>query len=156
MFYLHMKDKLLLLSLLFLLCSCDPKHVFEENRHLEGGIWNTNQKMTFEVSITDTSTLYKIYINLRNGTDYPFSNLYLFLKTTFPDGNSSKDTIECILADYDGHWRGSGMGSVKFNRFVFQKRLHFPQKGTYHFEFEQAMRVNKLKGIQDIGLRIER
>jgi gliding motility-associated lipoprotein GldH len=73
-----------------------------------------------------------------------------------PDGQMSRDTAELTLADYDGRWLGSGMGSVKFSHFLFQKDVRFKQAGTYRFVFEQAMRVNELNGINDIGLRIEK
>jgi gliding motility-associated lipoprotein GldH len=74
----------------------------------------------------------------------------------FPDGHIARDTIELTLADYDGRWLGSGMGSVKFSRFLLQKDVRFKQKGNYLFTLEQAMRVNELNGIRDIGLRIEK
>jgi gliding motility-associated lipoprotein GldH len=32
----------------------------------------------------------------------------------------------------------------------------FPHKGIYRFELEQAMRVKELKGIRDVGIRIEK
>jgi len=149
------------LSLLFILSllvfhSCDSKRFFEENKQIENGKWNNTDKATFHVTITDILSRYNFYFNLRNGGDYPYSNIYLFLKTVFPDGRIAMDTIECPLADYDGKWLGSGISEVKFNRFLFQKGVRFPQKGQYIFEVEQAMRVNELKGITDIGIRLEK
>jgi gliding motility-associated lipoprotein GldH len=110
----------------------------------------------FDVEIKDVQSTYNYYINIRNNGDYPFSNLYLFLQTTFPDGKMARDTIECMLADYNGKWLGSGITSVKFNRLLFQKGVRFPQKGKYVFELEQAMRVKDLKGISDIGIKLEK
>lgn len=147
---------LLILLIIGVVTSCDNKAIFEENVAIEKGTWNVNHKVTFEVSVTDIVPLYNVYLNLRNSTDYPYCNLYLFLNTGFPDGKIARDTLELTLADYDGRWLGSGMGSVKFSRFLFQKGVRFTQKGTYRFEMEQAMRVNELKGISDIGLRIEK
>jgi len=139
-----------------LLCSCDPKRLFEENRVVDKGIWSSTEKQIFEVTIPDTTLRYNVYLNIRNAMEYPYSNLYIFMQTVFPDGRIARDTIECALADYDGRWLGSGMGSVKYNRFLLQNGVSFRQKGTYRFELEQAMRVNELKGIRDIGLRIEK
>jgi gliding motility-associated lipoprotein GldH len=68
----------------------------------------------------------------------------------------SKDTLECELADYSGKWYGKGIGSVKFNRFMFRKGMRFRASGKYVFELEQAMRVRDLTGIRDIGLRVEK
>ena len=142
--------------LLLLLASCDPGRVYEKNQQFPEQTWKSADKLEFQVLIDNNTIPYHVYLQIRNGMDYPFSNLYLFLKTTYPDGKISKDTIECILADYDGRWLGSGIGSVKFNRFQLKKGVCFPLRGKYLFEFEQAMRVNELKGITDLGLRIER
>ena len=136
--------------------SCDSKRFYEENIRIEKGIWNSKEKARFIVAIYDIQRPYTFYINLRNSTDYPYSNLFLFLKTIFPDGKTALDTIECQLAEYDGKWRGSGISSVKFNHFLFQKGIKFPQKGKYIFEVEQAMRIPDLPGISDVGIRLEK
>ena len=146
---------LLIVSLL-VIQSCDSKRFYEENKRIEKSVWNSKDKATFNVTITDILSPYNFYFNLRNGGGYPYSNIYFFLKTVFPDGRISRDTIECQLADYDGKWLGSGISDVKFNRFLFQKGVRFPRKGKYIFEVEQAMRVSDLKGITDIGIRLEK
>ena len=115
-----------------------------------------NDKVKFHVNITDLQSRYSFYINVRNADDYKFSNLYLFLHTNLPNGKITRDTIECQLADYDGKWLGSGITGIKFNRFLFQQGVRFPVSGEYLFTIEQAMRVNDLKGITDIGIRMEK
>jgi gliding motility-associated lipoprotein GldH len=154
--YRKISFSLLFILSLLVIQSCDSKRFYEENRQIENGLWNSKDKATFNVTITDILNRYNFYFNLRNRGDYPYSNIYLFLKTVFPDGRIAMDTIECPLADYDGKWLGSGISEVKFNRFLFQKGVRFPQKGQYVFEVEQAMRVNELKGITDIGIRLEK
>lgn len=145
-----------MLALLVVLVSCDPNRVFEENKILENGLWNVKDPLQFKVPIQDILTRYNIYFNVRNAPEYPYSNLFLFLTTRLPDGRTSRDTIELTLADYDGRWLGSGMGSTKYSRFLFEKGIQFKQKGNYLFTIEQAMRVNKLSGIRDFGLRLEK
>ena len=136
--------------------SCDSRKVFEENREIRSSTWNVGDKKAFNVVVNDIFAQYNFYINIRNKGDYQYSNIYLFLRTIFPDGRIAKDTIECELADYEGKWLGSGISDVKFNRFLFQKGVRFPKKGEYVFELEQAMRVADLKGISDIGIRVEK
>ena len=115
-----------------------------------------NDKIKFHVNITDLQSRYSFYFNVRNANDYQFSNLYLFLHTNLPGGKITRDTIELQLADYDGKWLGSGITGIKFNRFLFQKGVRFPITGEYLFTIEQAMRTNDLKGITDIGIRLEK
>jgi gliding motility-associated lipoprotein GldH len=138
------------------LFSCDPDRIYEDNIQIDKGLWNIHKPVGFDVEINALNERYNVYLNVRNAPDYPYSNLFLFLTTAYPDGKKSKDTLELTLADFDGRWLGSGMGSVKFSRFMLKKGLKFTQKGQYRFELEQAMRVNDLTGIRDIGLRIEK
>jgi gliding motility-associated lipoprotein GldH len=142
--------------LVIILVSCDSKRFFEENKSLDNGVWMNTNSPSFTVNIADTVARYDLYLNVRNDGVYPYSNLYLFINTTLPGGKIATDTVECQLADPDGKWRGSGFGSLKFNRFLFQKGMIFPRKGVYRFVLEQAMRVKMLKGIRDVGIRIEK
>jgi gliding motility-associated lipoprotein GldH len=135
--------------------SCDSKRFYEDNKKIEHGVWKRSDKIRFEVTIPDTLRGFDFFLNVRNDLDYPFANLFFFIDTQDPSGITSRDTVECQLADYAGKWLGKGVGSVKFNRFLFQKSFRFRHKGKYIFELEQAMRVNELKGIRDVGLRIE-
>jgi gliding motility-associated lipoprotein GldH len=158
MFPFTRKVSITIYFLFILLCfqSCDRDRFYEENKRIENNIWNNKEKAVFKVMLEDIHTSYSFYINIRNSTDYPYSNIFLFLETVFPDGKIARDTIECQLADYSGKWTGSGMSNIKFNRFLFQKGIRFPQQGQYIFEFEQAMRNPDLKGISDIGMRLEK
>lgn len=136
--------------------ACDRSRFFEENKPIAQGIWKSENKAHFEVLISDTLSRYDFFLNIRNSIDYRYSNLYLFIHTVNPAGKIAMDTVECQLADYTGKWTGSGSGTIRFNRLLIQKGVHFRQKGRYSFEVEQAMRVKELKGIVDIGIRIEK
>jgi gliding motility-associated lipoprotein GldH len=152
----EIKKILLILLLIMAFISCDSNRVYEDHMPLKNGIWNVKNELRFDVAISDLPARYNVYLNVRNGPEYPYSNLFVFMNTVYPDGNIARDTIELTLADYDGRWLGSGMGSVKFSRFLFQKGVRFTQKGNYRFIIEQAMRVNELNGIHDIGFRVEK
>ena len=136
------------------LASCDQNMVYEENKAVEGGVWKSNDVKSFEFDITDTLQLYNFYVNVRNGEEYPFSNLYLFVEMVFPNGKKSIDTLECPLADQLGNWYGSGLGSIFDNRVLFRERKKFPLSGHYKVDIHQAMRTDALEGIYDIGFRL--
>lgn len=110
----------------------------------------------FRVNITDTSSTHSIYLNIRNSTDYPNSNLYLFIQTTSPTGASLRDTVEYWLADKRGRWLGKGFGAIRDNKLPYKTYIRFPDKGEYVFKIQQGMRAQNLKGIASVGLRIER
>ena len=147
-----------ILGLVFItsLVSCDKNLVFEDNKEIKDNNWDQANKLAFSVAITDSTAPHSIYLNVRNAGWYTFSNLFIFVHTTLPDGSITADTAECVLADENGKWLGDGLGDIYDNRILFKKQFRFPQVGIYKFELEQAMRVNPLPGIMDAGMRIER
>ncbi|MBW6498160.1 MAG: gliding motility lipoprotein GldH [Bacteroidales bacterium] len=152
------EKKLLFIAMMamLLLSACDRQVVFEKNQAIPSEGWNYQDKIKFEAEVNDTASLHNLYINIRNTTDYGFSNLYLFLDIEFPDGTALRDTIECLLADRTGQWTGKGFGKIRSNSFLFRTDVWFPEQGNYVFTMEQAMRTQLLEGIADVGLRIER
>ena len=155
-----MKKVFLLIILFFTVSlfffSCDSNRIFEENKSLADNFWERNNKISFEANIDDTNLIYNVYINIRNGSAYAYSNLYIFLVTKMPDGKVSKDTLNCYLQDQTGHWAGKGLGDAWESRILFKPMVKFNQKGKFVFEYEQGMREEKLSGIMDVGLRIEK
>jgi gliding motility-associated lipoprotein GldH len=138
------------------LSSCDKSRIFEENKELEKFSWTSNNRLLFEFDVKDQSQTCNMYINIRNNSSYPYSNLFLFLDTRYPDGKVSRDTLECLLADEQGNWLGKGSGDVIDNQIPFKRNFRFKQKGRYKFFMEQAMRVSPLEGVIAAGIRIEK
>jgi len=135
---------------------CDSSLVYEKNMAIGTEGWQIENPAEFELEVTDTILPHNFYINVRNSTDYKYSNIYLFLDTYFPGNNQTQDTIEIILADIKGEWYGKGMGKIKENQIMLQKNFVFPLSGKYKFTIEQGMREETLLGIEDVGIRIER
>jgi gliding motility-associated lipoprotein GldH len=138
------------------LFSCNTGVLFEKNIPLESGTWPMNNKLTFEVSIQDTTLPYDFYLNLRHNDDYEFSNLFLFIDTYYPNAAYTRDTVEILLANAAGQWFGEGFGELKEIRVLLKKQVYFPAAGNYTFSVAQAMRAENLKGIEDFGIRIEK
>lgn len=144
----------LLLSVVALSCSRDIVWSKSEKIAPEG--WDYENKIEFQFEATDTTTLYDIFLDVRNNQDYPFRNLILFFNTELPDGTHITDTIETYLATPTGEWTGSGFGSIRSNEFHFRRDVWFPQTGKYNFSIHHAMRKDKLQGIVDIGVTIKK
>lgn len=150
---------LVLLSLTAVLTSCDNNILFDDNTYIENGKWNAGERKSFTVKIEegDMAYNYRFALNVRHTTDYMYNNIFFFITTVYPDGSVTvKDTVECILADDNGEWKGKGMTDVKDNRFWFASGVTFPMKGEYIFQIEQATRDSVLTGVRDIGLHIEK
>ena len=136
--------------------SCDSNRIFEKNESISESGWSSKGIIKFDVDIKDPATPANFYINVRNADGYPYSNLYLFIKTTFPNGKFSNDTLECVLSDEKGKWLGKGLGDIYDNQIPFKKNVHFPMAGKYSFEIQHGMRINPVLLVMDVGLRIEK
>lgn len=144
------------LLLAVFISACNQNTVFSKYTTLPEDGWNKNNKLTFDIDIKDNNALNNVYLTVRHADSYPFSNLFLFLKTTYPDGKHSIDTLECTLANPKGEWLGNGTGDIFDNKILVNKNLRFPQIGKYTFTFEQGMRNNPLPLIMDFGMVIEK
>lgn len=142
--------------LLLLFSSCDNDMVYHVNRNIPDDSWDQNNIITFSPNIEDTISYHDIYVHIRHTGEYPMSNLFLYLHVTSPLGLTSKDIIECTLADEKGKWLGKGFGNIWSIKALYKKDVKFPYTGQYKFDIEQAMRIDELPGIIDVGLRIER
>jgi len=137
-----------------LLLGCDRHVVFENNVAISQEGWKQDHPVQFEWDVTDTISLHNFYVSIRNGEGYPYSNIFLFVSMEFPNGKLSVDTIDCPLADRDGHWLGSGLGDLYDNRIIFKERKKFPMAGHYRITIQQAMRQENLEEIHDVGFRL--
>lgn len=141
--------------ILVLILGCDNTRVFEKNTEIPKKTWSANNKLGFEVTITDTLKTYNFFLNFRHTEAYPYSNFYFFFNSYLPNGKLRKDTIHCKLADPTGKWYGSQAGDIIDNQILFKYNHSLPVAGNYFFEVEQAMREENLAEVLDVGLRVE-
>jgi len=144
---------ILVLWLIFT-ASCDQNVVFDEYVPT-GGQWGWRDAREFMVEMDDTLSLYNIYVQVRHTTEYPMSNLYMFVHVKGPDGQHRKDTVNMILAEPSGEWTGRGTGHLRELQLLFRNQVQFRIPGAYVFTLEQAMRHPELP-VTDLGIRVER
>jgi gliding motility-associated lipoprotein GldH len=140
--------------LFFLLTGCDQKTIYTENKIIEDDVWKVGNKLVYEFNVPDTVNLYSFFLNVRHTTDYKYSNLYFFISTKMPDGQTGRDTLELILADKEGKWFGKGIGKTRDFQVLLKRAVRLPVSGKYRFIIEQAMREEELSGISDVGIQI--
>ena len=151
-----MKDMIIATVILFLFMSCDSKRVFEEYRFVGNKGWHRDSAMVFSVQVRVPRSQLNMYLNIRNRSSYPNTNIWLALSMHFPDGRLMTDTVEVVLADPGGRWRGRGIGGLFDIQALYKKNMTFPVAGQYRFAVKQAMRSVRLNGIQDVGIRLEK
>ena len=136
--------------------SCDSNRVYEKYEDIPDFEWSQDHVLRFEVDITDTIQAHDLYVNVRNSGGYQYSNLWLFVRSTSPDNQISDRKLELKLADKTGQWFGSGFGDLFDLQVPYQQKYVFPKSGKYVFEIVQGMYDEKLKGIANVGIRIEK
>jgi gliding motility-associated lipoprotein GldH len=152
------KATLLLLSAVTLLSitSCDPKRLYETNTPIADQKWSYNDVKTYTVDVTDTTTRYNIYINIRHSFQFDWRNLYVQVGTQLPDGKKLEKRVNLPLCEPDGKWYGSCMGDNCDIPVMIQHDAIFPMVGRYTFTIRQDMRANPLDKIKSVGLRVEK
>ncbi len=146
----------LLICLFFCFWSCTEKPVFEKKIIINDPfLWHKDSIYHLNWENTDTSSVRDLFFTLRNNTDYPYYNLYLFFKTIAPDGAAKTDTLLFYLQNPEtGEYYGRGYTGILDNKILFQEQK-INQIGVYQYSLEQGMRDSLLPGILDLGLRIE-
>jgi len=145
---------LILICVVFVLTSCDPGRLFEENKSVPVSGWFYKNTVPFEVQVTDTTKWYDVSVNLRVSSAYNYSNIFLWLSTTSPDKKTDKRRVEIRLADEKGKWLGAGLGDLYDYQFPVLQKIKFPASGFYRFEIEQNMREDTLQHIKSVGIRV--
>lgn len=136
--------------------SCGGNVLYDSTDKVDESGWLPTDTVAFSVEVDDTVQLYDFLIEVRNSTTYAYSNLFLFVNTTFPDGSVAYDTLECPLADVAGQWYGKRVGRYVDSRYRLRSgSARFPMTGTYRFAITNGMRDSAIAGIRDVGLRIE-
>ncbi len=151
-----MKRLFIVLIIGFLFSGCDTNKVFEDYSPINPDGWHKDSLVVFDVPSEDTIANHNIYINIRNKGNYANSNIWLFLEVNSPGGEILTDTVEFTLAEPSGRWKGSGIGDLYDNQFLYRKNVFFPESGEYRFSLQQGMRSDVLPGINDVGIRIEK
>ena len=146
---------LILLLLVGILSACDRDMVYDQYMTTRNGQWSWHDTGLFEAEVEDTLSLHNVYLQIRHTTDYPMSNLYMFVVLKGPSGQFLRDTVNMMLAEPDGRWIGTGTGKFRELRLLYRKQIRFEHPGTYTIIMEQAMRKEKLP-VTDVGVRIER
>jgi gliding motility-associated lipoprotein GldH len=144
-----------LLLLPVVLSSCAEQPFYEKTVSFEGGNWDQRLKPAFKVDVQDLNKEYTFVISLRTTTDYKFSNLWIYLNTTTPDGNNSREPFQIQITDSDGAWLGEKTGTIVENNLIFPKRK-LPMTGKYIFSIEQGITSSKIEEVLDIALLVEK
>ena len=146
---------ILLLSLSF--ASCAKIDLFEKQANIPGQKWFYDNVPSFTFNITDTVSLYNVYIVLRHTDSYNYNNVWLQLGSKVPGDTMHFQNINLSLASDAGGWEGTGTDDIfDVRKLITPGPVPFKKAGNYTFTVSQIMRENPLKNVLSVGLRIEK
>jgi gliding motility-associated lipoprotein GldH len=142
--------------LLFISCSLNTD-AFEKNIAIPGQKWQSGFKPEISFAITDTASLYNVYLVLRHTDAYDYNNIWINATVMQPgDSGSRSQRYDLTLATNSKGWLGSAMDDIYEHRVLIQPRTKFKKPGAYQFSIEQIMREDPLLHILNVGIRIEK
>ncbi len=146
-----------LLFLTILLAACGPINTFEKNVPIPGHEWDGNFKPTINFEITDTVSLYNVFVVIRHRNAYGYNNIWIRGTVQEPGDTAIRSQqFDLRLANDETGWFGKGMDDIFEHRILIQERTRFRKTGEYRFRLEQTMREDPLKHVMNIGLRVEK
>lgn len=142
-------------SLIF--SSCDSNRVYEDTANFENSYWLADSVKYFDFQIPDSDQGYNILLSVRNGRDYPHSNLYV--QYVILDSTQTKMDEELrnfqLFHQKSGYPLGNGSGNIYEHNFDLLSGYEFPYAGRYFISVQQYMRYDSLPEVYSVGIRIE-
>ncbi len=143
-----------LLALLILLCGCSNSVVFSEFYPIDERGWSDNQILHFNPSLNDSIGTYDVSLVIRHSNSYRYQDIWLAVAFK-EEIEINIDTLHIRLADTKGHWIGNGNNFIHTYTFTYKEGIRFA-KGSCGVSVKQIMKDNPLRGINNIGIVIEK
>ena len=141
----------------FVFASCGKIDVFEKTTPIKSQSWSYNYKPSFTFTITDTASLYNVYIVLRHTDAYNYNNIWLNLGSQAPADSMRYQNISIDLGSDAKGWEGTGMDDIfEVRKNITPGPIPFNKPGNYTFTIGQIMRENPLPHILNVGIRVEK
>ena len=114
--------------------------------------WDYARPVEFTVDTLRDSVSHggSLLLAVRHTSGYEYSNLWLELSYPLNDSVTRRDTVNLILADDFGHWRGHGTGpSLQITDTIARD---FTISKGMPLTLRHIMRVDTLPNIEQVGL----
>lgn len=152
-----MKNYFIIFLPLLFFTSCIKINLYEKQVAFPVQEWYYNNNPSFTFSITDTTSLYNVFIVLRHTDAYNYNNIWVRLGSKAPGDTLQFQNINLPLATDANGWEGVGTDDIyEVRKNITPGPVPFKKPGEYTFTISQIMRENPLKHILNVGIRIEK
>jgi len=151
-----MKKYLFLFVLPFLIFSCGPDYILDQEIEIQNQKWMYADSLTFSVEVNNIDQAYDFHIEVDHLTNYSYRNVYFLLHSITPNGKRITERVSINFMNKIGKWLGDCNSKECDFQSTIREQYKFSQKGKHTFVIEQFMRKNPLEGIESVGLKIEK
>lgn len=152
-----LRSLLTILVVGYILSSCNEPSQYEGKIDLKNGYWVKNDVKSFEFDLEEEENNSRDFlVNYRVGADYPFQNLYVKyqLKDSLGKVISEKLQNHILFDPKTGYPLGDGLGDMYLCTDTLFHNMEISRPGLYELQLQQYMRLDTLKHLNAIGLRI--
>ena len=147
----------LFVGILISLHACTSVDVFEKNVRIPGQSWESSFKPSVTFNVTDTTSLYNIFVVLRHTNSYNYKNIWLEIDYQLPLDSVQKQRLDIQLASNENGWLGKGMDDIfEIRKLITPQPYQFKKSGPCTFTLSQIMRDNPLPYVMNAGIRVEK
>lgn len=140
----------------YIFFSCTTIDLYEKAVAIPGHEWKSSFKPSFDFTIKDTASPYRLFLVLRHNEKYNFNNIYVNVYVKGPGQDTvQKIQQDLVLATNEKGWLGTGMDDIYDHRIQLGPDQSL-KAGNYTFTIEQIMREDPLENVLNVGLRIEK
>lgn len=127
-----------------LLSACGKDYFWEEKKDLPTHRWTYADSLNFKFKIEDTAAVFNLLLELEYADTFPFQNIYLQLKMSYPNGKQIRRTASFDLFDNEGNSLGDCSDGRCRTRITLQPDAYFGVAGEYGLSAEQFTRRESL------------
>lgn len=153
-----MKSNSFLFFILFVVTfsACNDGIIYEENKEIPNSSFNKGTELLYEFDISDTVSRYDVLLNVNHSQEYSYQNLYVKIKTVFPDAKSIEDIVSLELSKSGTEWQGKCSGDDCTVPIVLVENTKFKTPGKYKISISQYGRTETVEGLNAFTLVVKR
>ncbi|MBA2249925.1 MAG: gliding motility lipoprotein GldH [Chitinophagaceae bacterium] len=139
------------------MAACSPIDLFEKTVAIPNQTWYNTYKPSFTFAITDTTSLYNIFLVLRHTDSYKYNNIWLNISSDVAGDSIHFQNLNIALGSDATGWEGNGMDDIfDIRKPITNGPVAFKKTGKYTFAISQIMRENPLTSILNVGILVEK
>ena len=143
-------------TILCLLLGCESRTVFSQQYAFTSGIWPSDSVLTFEF-LAQKSETYALLHTVYYRESFPYHNLYVQYKLYQPPNHLLQEDVRhvSLFDKSSGAPLGSGSTGLFWKKDTLCVRT-FSETAYHTIEMSQFMRLDSLRGVENVGISIEK